>query len=422
MVFAKSLVMTIFFLSLFAPQAHAKVLLSYEQFLALSDNQKLSYISRARELAVALSRNPELVSAEDIKLRNSVLKNLLQGFIQSAEAGEYDNTDRVCEMKNAKNLTNEELLSAFGQTLNCTEIQSEKGDPVYFRPVAIERVEVIAAEFFSRVDSKAIGPNTKYYYDGIGALQAAISEIKKNGTRSGKVNSSWMSSANSQLSQLQRRTTKTGKLKSQPTQINKKIESSKSPSSQIDASLKPATPALALQYQCLYAGFVIPKSSNNRCQPYQKLPFDSEFFNEESFVCPEASQILCNPLLFGFEETECQSSGPQICAGKKPICVFRSQDATQNCFKQAKLKKTLKQTLEIWKSKEGESLYRKYVESLEELCDTKNLEQRKMKAKAFQNINKTCSVAFSVLKEQIRNEFLPDNLLSPTPEKNSGNR
>ncbi len=174
--------------------------------------------------------------------------------------------------------------------------------------------------------------------------------------------------------------------------------------------------------QCLYAGFVIPKNSENKCQPFKTLPFESSFLDSKTFVCPQMEQILCNPLIFGYEETDCTGSGQQTCDGKKPICVYRSVDATKNCYEQAKRKKTLKQTMELWKSPEGEKLYKEYVESLEELCDSNRLQRRNLKAGIFSDITKTCEVAFSVLKENIKNNFLPAKALKNESEPNKGTK
>lgn len=423
-------------------------LLTYDDFLNLSDDQKLAYIDTVRKLALDLSLNPHFISATDLQDRTK-LDQFLSLWLQEAHASEYENLDRECTMdrERAKSLSDQDLLSEFGLTLNCKEIKSKLSDPNVYRPPTIQRVESLSAEFFARLESRQITPRTQHYGEAIGALQAAISEVKTNGTKNQKVSSTWLSDDYNRLSILEQKTSagysigrKSAPAKATSETANsdksekpapKKAEAEKpattrgpEPQEQSQktdkAETKPETSSFKDDLQCLYAGFVIPKGTENKCHPYKELPFTSDFLNKKTFVCPQAQQILCNPLLFGYEETNCKSAKLKTCDGKRPICVFRSQDATKNCYDLAKRKKTLKQTMELWKSPEGEKLYHDYVESLEDLCDAGHLESRKLRTAVFADITKTCEVAFSVLKDNIQSEFLPAKL-SPE-QKSSGKR
>jgi hypothetical protein len=351
---------------------------------------------------------------------------LISQMLTSAQAGDYDNVDRTCIISDAKTLTDQDLLSSFSLTLNCTEFKENPKDKAYFRPVAIPRVEAIYQEFLSRIEAKTITPSTQHYSDAIGALKAAIGEIKTVGMRNQTVPANWLSDAESKLTALDQRSaspTSARTSKASPSTLSSPVVAAPTPASSTPKSNpeKATAPAdFKDDLQCLYAGFVIPKGPTHKCQPFKELPFASEFFDLKTFVCPQSEQILCNPLLFGYEDTNCKVTEIKDCTGKRPICVYRSQDATKNCFDQAKRKKTLKQTMEIWKSPEGEKLYRDYVESLENLCDQTHLEKRKLRTAVYNDITKTCEVAFSVFKENVGSEYLPSKI-SPT-EKGSGKR
>lgn len=419
-----------------------KNLLTYDQFLSLSDAQKLNYIDAVRILARDLSLNPHFISEADRQARIKFDRFVALWLGQAQAAEEYENIDRVCATTaaDARNLSDQDLLSAFGLTLNCREVKSKLTDHTYYRPVTIPRVEALSAEFFRRLESHQITPRTKHYGEAIGALQAAISEIKQNGTRTQQVSSSWLSEDYNRLVKLDQekgdgytigRKTSKGKTNEAPpassaTRPNDTASGTTStspvatPAPNETASAKANEHEFQDNVQCLYAGFVIPKNSGNKCLPYTKLPFTGDFFNADTFICPQAQQILCNPMLFGYEETNCKASKLKTCDGKRPICVYRSQDATKNCFEQAKRKKTLNKTMELWKSPEGEKLYTQYIESLENLCDSGHLQKRKLRTAVYDDITKTCDVAFAVLKENIQSEYLPAKL-SPA-DKSSGKR
>ena len=403
----------LFTFSLFlVPTAYSQIrtFISYDQFLEFSDSQKKSYIEMLRKYSVDLSQNPYLTSSA--QSRQSRLDQLLQQFVSIANAGESDAVDRECG-KSITGLSNQDLLSAFGLTLNCTEIRSTRSDPLYYSPVAIKRVESLTSEFFSRVEAQTLTPREPYYLSGIGALKAAIEDVKKNGTRTQKIDPSWLSHEYNRLTNME----SNGSRGSAKINNPKLPATAPKPTAVSQPELKKES---AHSYRCLYAGFVIPKTEGNKCAPHKELPFASSFLDQRSFLCSEPEQILCNPLLFGFEETDCATTGIKTCKGKRPVCVYRSKDATKNCYETAKRKKTINQTLEIWKSPEGEKLYKDFIESLEQLCDTENLKQRKLKPVAFEDISKTCEVANSVLKENIQNEFLNGQATAPAADKSSG--
>lgn len=409
----------LFLLCLFLlPAAYSQsgVFLSYDQFLELSDNQKKSYIEMLREHTLSLSKNPYLTSS--VKQKPLLLDHLLQNFISSAGASESPAVDKECS-KDIRGLSNQDLLSAFSLTMNCTEIRSTKKDPVYYSPVAIRRVESLATEFFSRVDTQKLTPGERHYHEAIGTLKGVIEDLKQKGTRTQKLDPSWMSAEYNRLDSMEPSGSITKHIKAAPTSSKQAPTKLAAAASPVSAKVSAAETEVNNSYRCLYAGFVIPKTQD-KCTPYKELPFTSDFLNSKTFICPDQNQILCNPLLFGFEDTDCATTGIKTCKGKRPVCVYKSSDATKNCYENAKRKKTISQTLEIWKSPEGEKLYKDYIDSLNKLCDKADLAARKLRPSAFNDITKTCEVANSVLKENIQNEFLNGKTSLPDPKKSSG--
>ncbi len=450
---------------------HAQTIMPYNQFLNLSDEQKKSYIEMIRSLALDLSQNQNLVDVVQTPSRRLFLDQFFVQAIPSSQAASKNDSASLCAKTNFKNSSNDDLFGDMSLTLNCREIQSDRSEPLYYKPGVQDRIEALYAELMARIKSGKITPKSKYYKEGIGGFRAVIAEIQQHGTKNKKVGSAWMSQEYANLGRLgaggspyavekspstqsQKPTSSKSASKAKPeskpnlkdtstrtkvsskktkAEIGKDREKTKNSSKSKYQNLKLAKAEFLEEEfsgQCLYAGFVIPKNSENKCQPFKVLPFESTFLDSKTFVCPKTEQILCNPLLFGYEETNCKSSRPaqarpaqagqQTCDGKKPICVYRSVDATKNCYEQAKRKKTLNQTMELWKSPEGEKLYKEYVESLEELCDSGRLERRNLSSAIFSDITKTCEVAFSVLKENIKNNFLPEKVLPN--ESNKGTK
>jgi hypothetical protein len=402
-----------------------KTFLSYDQFLSLSDNQKKTYIEIVRKLILDLSLNPNFVTSDGLK-RTTLLEKSLEQFLLKAQAAEPE--ERVgenCRIKNYAELSNEDLINGFKNIRDCSEVKIKTSDPRIFKPNAIIITEKSVAEFFSRLGSGSMTPRIANYDNALAEIKVTISEIKEGGTTNGPVDPRWMKDPSDRLEVLSQQYDSGSRSilkekKTEPVSLGTSSPTAHPPQKTLEAPKSAAKPEIKVSdskvfknhLQCLYAGFVVPKNSINKCSPYTLLPFESDFFDKNTFLCRQKEQIICNPLLFGFEESACEiKNNKKECQRKIPVCVFRSQDATKNCFELAQKKKTLNQTLEIWKSSEGEKLYHEFTESLEDLCDDSHLKKRKLRPAAYQDITKTCDVAFTVLKDHIKNEFLPESSL-----------
>jgi hypothetical protein len=134
---------------------------------------------------------------------------------------------------------------------------------------------------------------------------------------------------------------------------------------------------------CIYAGFVIQK---DRCVHEEKLPFSLTDLDQEKFLC-ESPDIICNPLIFGFN-SECASGTLKECLQTaKPVCTQRVKNATQICREQSKDDKYAKRAVDLIKN--NKSAFDQYLKNFKDLCDKKTLrENPKLKFTADQKARK----------------------------------
>ncbi len=181
---------------------HAQTILPYDKFLNLSDEQKTSYIEMIRNLALDLSQNPNLVDVVQTPGRRLFLDQLFEQALTYSQAASKNSSDTLCAQTNFKNVSNDDLFGDMSLTLNCREIQSDRSEPLYYKPGVEGRIEGLYAELMARIQSGKITPRSKYYKEGIGGFRAVIAEIKQYGTSSKKVSSSWMSQEYSNLGRM----------------------------------------------------------------------------------------------------------------------------------------------------------------------------------------------------------------------------
>lgn len=343
--------------------------LSYEQFQQLSELQQIDYIQDIQKVVLQLEASPAIRSDAGLGSKPLFYQRLFSEVIASADANTASELDRVCTLTSAKHFSNEQLRDKITQTRNCTLTGKSRRDQ-RFVPSVPQRVQVLKKEFEERQATGRITPAMTGYDVAVGDLKLLTNQLNERGI--GNVPSV------------------------KPVVVKPKVKAIVAEKK----SSQPAKKAEVLQasgFQCLYAGFLIPKNPQGHCRPYKILPddFSSEILSQEKFVCATSQQILCNPLLFGFEKP------------RKPLCVWRSQDATKNCFELAQRRNTLPQVLELWNSKNGKELYQKYVLGLQSLCDQESLKARNLRPSVYADIEKTCAVSFKVLEENIKNKFLP---------------
>ncbi len=146
---------------------------------------------------------------------------------------------------------------------------------------------------------------------------------------------------------------------------------------------------------CIYAGFVI---YGEKCLANKKLPVDFKLdeIKNDWFICDNDSEILCNPLLFGFKKNCFKVEGREVCS-EKPICIERSVNATKNCLQKSDTTEQLRQVLEIWKNPKNKVVYEKFMNDMNTLCDAKNF--------SSDDVRQTCKVASTRFNGIIENNF-----------------
>lgn len=134
------------------------------------------------------------------------------------------------------------------------------------------------------------------------------------------------------------------------------------------ATTNPAQAATGNQSpNCIYAGFVIKTAG---CQPHYSLP-DSMKLDEitnPAFKCDNDKQILCNPLLYGYEEVCSVPGGPEKCV-MKPICINRSVNASKNCHQLSDKKAILDRVYALWKNPKNKTVYDTFIKDITDLCE-----------------------------------------------------
>ena len=109
--------------------------------------------------------------------------------------------EKECKLLGVKFYTNQELFSRFNSTKSCSDIP-ENGKVSVFYPVAVERLQLLSWEFYTRLQTGAITRNTPqvlYYY---GDLKDAYNEFVKRGTGSRSYNKLYLDQATSNLQRI----------------------------------------------------------------------------------------------------------------------------------------------------------------------------------------------------------------------------
>lgn len=429
----------------------------------------MEYIESLQKLTVDLGENPNLSQMSAELQKNQIFLQVFGGtFLPEASAITLAERTRICSLKSARSLSNQDLFSKVENTPNCTEITSKpnKARARYMSSVP-ERLYVLTAELKDRLSDGRINRNTKHLDSVIGRLQESLQSLRLRGTMDGRNYQVFYTRISQDLKAIQglkgkavssspaaaRKVTSTrsaavvkaraetaapqATAASSPRSLPQKLPEKKIASAVSNSSVAFAnhadqvTTVVATSASrsseevksetspnCLYAGFVIPQTSERKCQPYKRLPdyFPKDFFNFEQFLCSNDQEIICNPLLFGFVN-ECGGEKTQKCVAKKPVCVRRSTTATKDCWSLAQQKNTMPQILKIWESPQGEKLYKDFVRSLENLCDPQNLETRQLREVVKADIVKTCDVAFQIFKESLEKKILPAKFKGPVPQK-----
>lgn len=394
------------------PDTHPTYFLTYDQYLQLPSEAQTKYIQTLQEFVVGLS------PVEKSVVKGSGLMDKGENFwsliIATAEA-EYESLDRVCKLTSAKGFSMEELASAATQTGNCTEI-SVNGSPQYFRPVVLERLRVIAEEISSRMKQGKFNINDPSAAYAAGDLSGWVRQFEQRPPRSGYDRETFK--------KLQQMNKEIGDYWETKTVVAPHGRQSHRIENPLKATLTLRKDFSEHGARCLNAGFVIPVNAENTCKPIRKLPKEMVLagIDNENFKCLSPNEIICNPLIFGYEAS-CKDDKVTDCKNAKPLCIAPSQQATKDCFELAKSRGTLEKVKLLFAGKGGREAYQKYIESLHSLCDPvqretnpaikKFTEARRERIK--KDIEATCKVSFEVLSASVTKNFLPKEALQAKP-------
>lgn len=157
--------------------------------------------------------------------------------------------------------------------------------------------------------------------------------------------------------------------------------SAKSPD-QTQTKAAPSEKADSSAAHCLYSGFVIRGS----CTPLKVLP-DALRLNElgqADFKCKSSNEILCNPLVFGYQ------------ADLSPYCTVRSRTASKNCQEISNNSDNLARLHKAWKNPANKKIFDDFQSSLKNLCDSNSRNS---------DVRSTCKVVVAQFNEKVKKEF-----------------
>lgn len=192
---------------------------------------------------------------------------------------------------------------------------------------------------------------------------------------------------------------------------------------------------------CLYAGFLIQEKV---CKAPKTLPKNealNSLFDEKTFKCESSEEVICNPILFGYEG-DCNLLGPtpktsaevvtmmekdrltsktqkneelKTCLKTaKPVCAPNSMSVTASCKEKTKNSNYLSHAVDLISA--NPQILQDYIKGFDQLCDEKNYsknrliyrkangELRKNSESIKDDIDKTCKVAKPKLDEVV-NEY-----------------
>lgn len=148
---------------------------------------------------------------------------------------------------------------------------------------------------------------------------------------------------------------------------------------------------------CLYSGFVIRGTS---CTPFKTLP-ENLYLSElgkSNFKCKSSNEILCNPLVFGFQ------------ADLSPYCTVRSRTASKNCQEISNNSENLNRLHKVWRNPANKKVFDEFQSSLKTLCSS---EQKNL------DVRNTCKIVVAQFNEKVKKEF-PAQLAASSKESKTG--
>lgn len=327
--------------------------LSQEQFLKLTEPEKKSYLKEIRNLLEEMTENAKVSIYQYLFFPNAVAQT------QRAEFN-TPSSNTVTELDRLDSLMRATRMYKKGAAENNapTALQVSKENAIRF----VQRMNQVSENLNTETDRRIYGKLKTEFAQDFPSESKQIKTIASATAASDSIRASVVKSSE----------------KSEPQ--NSKSKVNQPPKDKIQ-SVKAETDSTAPY--CIYAGFVI---YGDKCSPNKKLPTDfvlSEI-RTDMFKCETDSEILCNPLLFGYKKNCFKVETKEICS-EKPVCIERSVNATKNCLKLSDSTEQLNQVLEIWKNPKNKDVYEKFTKDLNKLCNAESI--------ASNDVKQTCQVA-----------------------------
>lgn len=364
---------------LFVAQTQAQnfLFLSHNDFLKLTDSEKKSYIREVQNLVVQLDH--DLGQEFSTTKKTSWMFNL---FLSHAQA---QNSNPSREISNDPR----EESAKIGTMLDFIngQLRYLKASP--YAPGTREQLE---EDYFAtvrrlyNVSSKNLNSESIYFskknVDTLKQFWPQLVEAAPHISRLKGDTFYLLDETNKNIKQRETQVTKYQSKEKPNPQPNS--QSNSQPNSQPSPQKIESSETTSFTHlRCLYAGFVI---RNTTCEPRKTLPDDYELegFKKEDFKCKVTSQIICNPLLFGYQD----DGGP--------YCISRSVNATKNCQDISNNTQNHKRLLLIWNNPNNKKTIENFQKNLETICsdNTRN-----------QDVKSTCKVALKQFNERIKKEF-----------------
>jgi hypothetical protein len=348
-----SVFFTVLFLFEFKSQAQEDfVFIPHEQFVKLTSGEQNNYIHALQNLILQFEEVKDFAPKKNASLKQS---SLFSQFFAQAYASDVDSS------KIRSNDTREENAKISIQLVFLDSyIQVVKNRPSATLKSTVQDSVANIYERLLHLSQKDMSIEQK------ANLNTNISNFKKK-----------YQEAQSVVSDVSKMNLDFQKLKTQR---------SESPVIESKTSARPALQKTLIQKErpfCLYSGFVI---TGPKCSPLQSLPESCQIKELAStdFKCKSKSEILCNPLVFGYQKD------------LSPYCVRRSQTASKNCQEISNNSENIARVQAVWKNSNNKKIFDDYQNSLKELCSSENRSS---------DVKATCKIVVAQFNDVVKKEF-----------------
>jgi hypothetical protein len=320
--------------------------LNYEQFQSLTEVEKKSYIKEIKYLTIDLTAHAKISLFEYL-------------FLPTAEAQLKQRAEFNIANENAQ--TELDRLDTLMRATRMYKKAANTHNAPATRQIVIENSEA----FVKRMNTVRRNLKTDADFKSYGLLKNEFAKISPQHAQ--KIESVKIPTT---LAQQKPKNTEQIRTLSRSLQVRQV------------SSLITNSPTVNASY-CIYAGFVI---SGKKCQPNKKLPDDFvlDEIHNDVFNCEKKSEILCNPLLFGYKKNCFKVETREVCS-EKPICIQRSRNATKTCMQLTDTTEQFEHVLNLWKNPKNKTTYEKFMTDINQLCNSGNL--------TVTDVKQTCKVA-----------------------------